>query len=174
MPLTCIGVVIDMKNNQEVKSPLDGILLNLSEVPDPVFAQKMVGDGFALDPTSDTLYSPVAGEIIQLHKANHAITIRTSTDLELLIHIGIDTVNLGGSGFNTLVKIGDHVEQGQALIQFDLDFLAINTKSLITPVLVLNDNAKLSLNFDPKTGHIKSGETFFSCEVESKNEKPPT
>lgn len=122
----------------EVMAPLSGFLMALETVPDPVFAQKLVGDGVSIDPVSSVLKAPVTGEVIQLHSSAHALTIRTPHGIEILIHIGLDTVKLGGKGFETLVKKGDLVKTGQDLIKFDADFVATNARSLLTQVLVTN------------------------------------
>lgn len=122
----------------EVMAPLSGFLMALETVPDPVFAQKLVGDGVSIDPVSNVLKAPVAGEIIQIHSSSHALTVRTSHGIEILIHIGLDTVKLGGKGFEPLVKKGDTVALGQDLIKFDADFVATNARSLLTQVVVTN------------------------------------
>src|SRR6187402_2044410 len=121
-----------------ILSPLSGHVWPLERVPDPVFAQKMVGDGLSIDPTDALLVSPCDGEVMSLHAAGHAITLRTSEGLELLIHVGIDTVTLKGEGFKSRVKVGDKVKAGVPLIEFDLDFLATNAKSVLTQVVVAN------------------------------------
>ncbi len=125
-------------NRLEILAPLSGVLIPLESVPDPVFAQKMVGDGVSLDPTSCDLLAPVAGTITQLHRANHALTITTEQGLEVLLHIGIDTVTLKGEGFTPKVKQGDHVDIGQVLISFDGDLVARKARSLLSQVLIAN------------------------------------
>lgn len=122
----------------EIRAPLSGTLVPLAEVPDPVFAQKMVGDGLAIDPTSSQVVAPFAGTITQLHQARHALAITSAEGVEVLIHVGIDTVSLKGLGFSALVKLGDAVQLGQVLIRFDADAIARTAKSLITVVLVTN------------------------------------
>src|SRR3954471_4576008 len=90
-------------------APIDGWSSPLDEVPDPVFAGKVMGDGLAIDPTSATLRAPCDGEVIALHAAKHAITLRSTSGAEVLMHIGCDTVALGGDGFEA------HVSQGQTV-----------------------------------------------------------
>src|SRR5512141_2114170 len=94
-------------------APLSGVLVSLDEVPDPVFAQRMVGDGVSIDPTSSILVAPCAGRVAHLHGARPAITITTADGLEVMIHVGLDTVKLQGDGFTAHVKAGDEVTAGQ-------------------------------------------------------------
>lgn len=121
-----------------LKAPLSGQLVPIEQVPDPVFSQKMVGDGIALDPISQSLLAPCDGEIIMLHPANHALTLMTAEGIEVLIHIGLDTINLKGSGFKPQVKNGDKVKTGAPLIDFDADFIATHAKSLLSMIVVTN------------------------------------
>jgi len=141
----------------EIFAPLSGYLLPLEMVPDPVFAQKLVGDGISLDPTSNVLKAPAAGEVIQLHAAAHALTIRTACGAVILIHIGLDTVKLGGKGFEALVTKGDVVSLGQPLIRFNADFVATNARSLLTQVLVSNPEAVKDLKRE--SGVVAEGST---------------
>lgn len=122
-------------------SPIAGQVTPLELVPDPVFAEKMVGDGISIDPIEQTLRAPFDGEIIQLTATQHALTIRAENGLEVLMHIGIDTVMLKGEGFHALVNQGDVVKQGQALIEFDADYIAQHAKSLLTEVILTNGDA---------------------------------
>jgi phosphocarrier protein FPr len=106
----------------DLKAPLTGVLVPIEQVPDPVFAQKMVGEGISIDPLSDRLLAPCDGEVSHLHPASHAVTIRTLGDLEvLLLHIGLDSLKMRGEGFHAKVKAGDQVRVGDELIAFDLD-----------------------------------------------------
>ncbi len=122
----------------KIHAPLSGITVPLAEVPDPVFAQKMVGDGAAIDPTSSEVLAPFAGTITQLHQAHHAVAITSADGVEVLIHVGIDTVSLKGEGFTALAKLGDLVIAGQPLLRFDVDAIARQARSLVTVVLVTN------------------------------------
>lgn len=140
-----------------LKAPLSGYLVPLDQVPDPVFAQKMVGDGISIDPTDGVLYAPCDGTVIQLHPAHHAITIRTQDGLEVLMHIGLDTVGLKGQGFTPKVKVGDRVNMGHPLIEFDADYVALHAKSLLTQIVITNSD-RVS-QFLPYTGTAKAGET---------------
>ena len=144
-----------MANTLTIKAPLSGILIPLSEVPDPVFSQKMVGDGIAIDPTSDELLAPCEGEIVQLHPAGHAVTLRAPEGLEVLLHVGIDTVKLKGKGFEPLVKIGQKVKAGEPLIRFSADEVARKAKSLISMVVFTNEEMIANLAF--RSGLVRAG-----------------
>jgi multiphosphoryl transfer protein len=122
----------------QLVSPLSGPVLAIEKVPDPVFAERVVGDGIAIDPTSQVLVAPVDGEIVQLHASHHAVAILTAQGIEILLHIGLDTVKLKGDGFTPLVKLGDRVKAGDELIRFDADKISMRAKSLIS-VMVITD-----------------------------------
>ncbi|MGC2029902.1 MAG: PTS glucose transporter subunit IIA, partial [Steroidobacteraceae bacterium] len=119
----------------EILAPFDGWCSALDEVPDPVFAGRMVGDGLAIDPISGVLLAPCAGEIMALPASAHAVSIRAA-GIDVLIHIGIDTVALHGRGFEARVGPGAIVRAGDELIRFDLETVARAAKSLMTPVVV--------------------------------------
>jgi phosphoenolpyruvate-protein phosphotransferase len=121
-----------------VLSPLSGQIWPLERIPDPVFAQKMVGDGLSIDPSDALLLAACDGKIASIHAAGHAVTLVTPEGMELLMHIGIDTVALKGQGFKPRVKAGDQVRAGAPLIEFDLDFLATHAKSVLTQMVVTN------------------------------------
>ena len=139
-----------------LKAPLSGYLVPIERVPDPVFSQKMVGDGIALDPISQSLVAPCDGEIIMLHPANHALTLAIADGIELLLHIGLDTINLKGEGFTSRVKNGDKVKAGDPLIDFDADFVATHAKSLLTMIVVTNPDRVAS--FRAQAGFVTIGQ----------------
>ena len=120
----------------ELRAPLDGIILPLEQVPDPVFCQKMVGDGLAIDPLSQVLTARCPGAVTQIHHAGQAVTLTTAEGIEILMHIGLDTVALKGRGFEPRVTLGQKVVLGDALITFGADLLATNAKSLLTLLIV--------------------------------------
>jgi multiphosphoryl transfer protein len=124
--------------NLTLVSPLRGWCAPLDETPDAVFAQRLLGDGVAIDPTEGVLYAPCDGEVISIAAAGHAVALRAANGAEILLHVGIDTVALGGEGFKVLVAAGERVRSGQPLLNFDLDVLARRAKSLITPIVVTN------------------------------------
>jgi multiphosphoryl transfer protein len=118
-------------------APLAGWSTPLDEAPDAVFAGRMLGDGLAIDPTGSTLHAPCDGELIAVPASRHALTLRTPEGAEILLHVGIDTVALGGEGFELHVQQGQSVRAGDRLLSFDIDLLARRAKSLLTPVIVL-------------------------------------
>ena len=127
-------------------APLEGRLLPIEKVPDSVFAQKIMGDGFAIDPTNGEVTSPVNGTITSfMADTRHAVGITAEDGLEVLIHIGIDTVNLGGEGFIGLVGQDDKVTAGQPLLIVDLEFIRNKVPSLVSPVVFLNLPAGMSV-----------------------------
>lgn len=137
-------------------APLTGILVPIEQVPDPVFAQKMMGEGFSIDPLAGQLVAPVAGEVVDLQQSGHAVTIRSADGLEILMHIGLDTVQLQGQGFTPLVAEGQQVTAGEPLIDFELDFLATRAKSLLTQIVIANSDLIDSLT--PKSGLVNAGQ----------------
>ena len=124
-----------------ITSPLRGWAAQLDTVPDPVFAQRMMGDGVAIQPLGDTVCAPFDGEVVTLHESGHAVSLRSAEGAEVLIHIGLDTVALKGRGFIPLVAAGATVARGDPLIRFDMDAVALGATSLITPVIVTNAEA---------------------------------
>ena len=118
-------------------APLAGWSTPLDEAPDEVFAGRMLGDGLAIDPTGSTLYAPCDGELVAVPASRHAVTLRTPEGAEILLHVGIDTVGLGGEGFELHARQGQKVRAGDRLLSFDIDLLARRAKSLLTPVILL-------------------------------------
>ncbi|WP_253945984.1 phosphoenolpyruvate--protein phosphotransferase [Niveibacterium sp. COAC-50] len=141
----------------QLVAPLSGLIVPIESVPDPVFAQKMVGDGISIDPTSNELLAPVAGTITQLHAAGHALTIRSVEGIEVLLHIGLDTVMLKGEGFSPQVREGDQVAAGQLLIRFDADLVGRKARSLLTQMVIANGD--LVARMKPATGKAEAGKT---------------
>ncbi|KHD36098.1 PTS glucose transporter subunit IIA [Clostridium acetobutylicum] len=126
------------KKNCELIAPASGKVLDLSEVPDKVFSEKLVGDGVAIELSSDTIVAPANGELSLLFKTFHAFGITLESGVEILVHIGIDTVKLEGKGFEPLVEQGETVKVGQPIIKVDREFIKEQGFSLITPVLITN------------------------------------
>jgi phosphocarrier protein FPr len=154
-----------------ILAPLSGEVWPLERVPDPVFAQKMVGDGLSIDPTDAVLVAGCDGEVVALHAAGHAVTLRTQDGLEVLMHIGIDTVTLKGEGFRPRVKRGDRVRTGMTLIEFDLDFLATHAKSLLTQIVIPNSERMMS--WERASGHVSAGkDTLFTATFAAEDAAP--
>ncbi|KYC89559.1 glucose-specific PTS transporter subunit IIBC [Heyndrickxia sporothermodurans] len=126
--------------NEVIVSPAKGELKPITEVPDQVFSGKMMGDGFAILPMEGLIASPVDGKIVNVFPTKHALGIMSDGGREILIHVGIDTVNLKGEGFETLVNEGDRVEAGQPLLKVDLEFLKEKVPSIMTPIVFTNLN----------------------------------
>lgn len=125
-------------SNLELRAPLIGRAEELSNVPDPVFSSKMMGDGIAILPREGVLYSPVNGVISHVFPTKHAVGIVTDEGLEILLHIGVDTVNLMGEGFECFVMENQRVNVGDKLISFDINSIQNKVKSIITPMLITN------------------------------------
>lgn len=121
-----------------VISPAAGRIVALEEVPDPAFAGGFLGPGFAVEPSSGTFVAPAAGELALVAGTGHAYAIRTPEGAEILVHIGLDTVALGGEGFTALHAVGDRVPAGEPIMQVDLATVAGKAPSTITPVIITN------------------------------------
>ncbi|MEM6160018.1 N-acetylglucosamine-specific PTS transporter subunit IIBC [Erwinia sp. P6884] len=119
-------------------APVSGEVVALDQVPDEAFASKAVGDGLAIKPTSKTVVSPAAGTVVKIFNTNHAFCLETEKGIEVVVHMGLDTVALGGKGFTRLVEEGAQVTAGQPVLEMDLDWLNANARSMISPVVVSN------------------------------------
>lgn len=145
----------DAEKNEKFAAPVTGRIVRIEDVPDQVFASKTMGDGFAIDPTEGKLYSPFTGEVTVAYPTGHAYGLRTAGGKEVLIHIGMDTVELNGKGFKPAVRQGDHVRQGDLLTEIDLDYIKKAGKPVITPI-IFTDGTQVELT---KTGNVKHGDT---------------
>ncbi|MBF0708003.1 PTS glucose transporter subunit IIA [Alkalihalobacillus hwajinpoensis] len=125
-------------SEEVIYAPLNGDVVELEKVPDPTFSQKMMGDGVAIEPKDGKVVSPVNGKVIQFFHTKHAVGIESESGLEILIHVGLETVNMGGEGFEGHVKEGDKVKVGDPLITVDLDLVKEKAASTITPVIITN------------------------------------
>jgi phosphocarrier protein FPr/phosphocarrier protein len=146
-------------------APFDGWCAPLDEVPDAVFAGRLLGDGLAVDPTSGIVTAPCDGEIVTLPASGHAVSIRSPHGLDVLIHIGIDTVQLGGRGFDPRVKPGARVKAGDELIRFDLNVVGRGAKSLMTPIVVTSDGAVFQNR--RAAGLVKAGDLLFAVSIDA-------
>lgn len=124
----------------DVFSPLSGKVVALEDVPDPVFSQKMMGEGIAIVPDKGELVSPIDAEVVQVFHTKHAIGLRTMPGLELLIHIGLETVELEGEGFEVLVDVGKKVKCGDPLVNFNIELIKSRGKEIITPIIITNSS----------------------------------
>jgi len=149
---------ISVSKEVAIKAPLTGEFNDLSEVPDPVFAEKMMGDGFAITPSEGVVVSPVDGEIVQVFHTKHAVGIRSNEGLEVLIHVGLETVKLEGQGFEAHVTEGQKVKAGDQLLTFDLNYIKENAKSTITPVIFTNGDIAENIEINA-SGAIQAGST---------------
>lgn len=122
----------------EIIAPLSGEIVNIEDVPDIVFAEKIVGDGIAIKPSGDKMVAPVNGTIGKIFETNHAFSIKSDNGIELFVHFGIDTVELKGEGFKRIAKEGQHVKKGDVVIEFNLPMLEEKAKSILTPVVISN------------------------------------
>ncbi|MGB5506414.1 MAG: PTS glucose transporter subunit IIA [Sulfurovum sp.] len=121
---------------REIYSPADGQVVALESVDDEVFSQKLVGDGVALIPMSDVFTAPIEGTVTKIFSTNHAYSIKSPKDLEVMVHIGLETVALEGKGFERLVNEGDEVKAGDPIIRVDLAYIREHAKDIITPVII--------------------------------------
>ena len=147
----------------ELLAPLSGVLMALDNVPDPVFASRLIGDGLCIDPTSQVLCAPLAGVISNLQHTGHAVSITGDNGVQVLLHIGLDTVSLGGKGFTPLVEEGQQVTAGQALIEFDADYIALHARSLLTLMLVVSGETFVPLGGGRDL--IESGQPLLSLQL---------
>lgn len=135
-------ITSNSKDNLEIniKSPLDGLVLPLSEVDDPIFAEEMMGKGVAIQPEDNQVKAPISGTVSMVAPSKHAIGITTPSGVEILIHVGLDTVKLNGEGFDLIVSENDQVKLGQPLLRFNTKYIKEQGYEIITPVLVTNSD----------------------------------
>lgn len=122
----------------DIVAPISGEIVAIEDVPDVVFAEKIVGDGIAIRPSGNKMVAPCDGEIGKIFETNHAFSLESDTGIELFVHFGIDTVELKGEGFTRIAEEGQKVKAGDTIIEFDLEFLTEKAKSVLTPVVISN------------------------------------
>jgi len=149
------------KKPVKVFSPLDGKVVELKDVPDEVFSKGLVGDGVAIIPSSGTVVSPIKGKISRIFSTKHACSIKGS-DIEVMIHIGLDTVELGGEGFKSFIKEGDSVEVGTPLISLDKEYIISQDKEIVTPIIISSEKEIILKN--KKLGIVREGEVLLEVE----------
>ncbi|MCG7408454.1 PTS glucose transporter subunit IIA [Paenibacillus sp. ACRRX] len=136
------------KKSISITAPITGKVVPLEQVPDPAFAQKIIGDGIAIEPEQGSLVAPFDGHVIHLIDTHHSLVLGHESGLELLVHIGVNTVSLQGKPFTTYVKSGDKVKKGDKLIDFDIAQIKEAGLPVITPIIVANGDivAELKVN----------------------------
>lgn len=127
-------------SNEIIKAPISGKCIPIEDVKDEVFSSKMMGDGIAIDSTGDTVYAPADGVITTIANSKHAIGMTFNNGLEMLIHVGLDTVSLNGEGFSVLVNVEDKVKQGTPIIKVDRAFIESKGMTLVTPVIIIDSD----------------------------------
>ncbi|MFD1558967.1 phosphoenolpyruvate--protein phosphotransferase [Paraburkholderia silviterrae] len=147
------------KGRIELTAPLTGPVVPLASVPDPVFSEGLFGDGIGIDPLVGRLVSPCDGTVMHLARTGHAVTLQTAEGAQVLVHIGIDTVELSGKGFTPKVEQGAQVRRGDLLIEFDLDVVACNAPSLVSVIAVANSDAFEVVERAGYTSRVEAGET---------------
>ena len=159
----------DLNVSTELVSPLDGELLPLSEVKDEVFSSGAMGEGVAIEPSQGVLHAPDDGRVVMTSPTGHAIGMKTKDGAEILMHIGMDTVNLQGKGFETLVDKGDEVKAGDELVKFDIDEIHSAGYIVTTPIVVTNskDYEKVSV---VRQGEVKVGQEILDLEGATEKE----
>ena len=151
-------------------SVADGRAIPLSEVPDEAFSSGMLGTGFAVEPIKGTIYSPVDGMVEGVTDSRHAYSIRSDDGLDVLVHIGVDTVKLGGEGFLPLVDEGDRVSAGDAIARADLAAIRAAGCRTVTPVLVANGDGLENVKF--KLGNVTGGKSTVMLYKKGAEPKP--
>lgn len=152
-------------------APVQGRMIPLEEVDDPIFAQRLVGRGVAFLPDKGELVAPVKGKVIHIHPSLHAIGLQTADGLEVLLHVGINTSQMGGKGFTALVQTGDEVSPGQPLLRFHLPTLKQHAKSLATPMVITNSDAVKTWRFAPFKAVKKGQAAVMSVVVHERDRK---
>ena len=141
-----------------INAPIDGQIVAIETVDDEVFSQKMAGDGVAIIPVGEIFTAPVDGVITKIFSTNHAYSVKSDQDLEVLVHIGLETVALKGEGFERIANEGDKVKAGDPVIKVDLAYIKANAKDIITPILVTDESKAESI--EKKETIVKSGDVI--------------
>ena len=146
-----------------ISSPLNGLVRKIEEAPDEVFSRKLLGDGVIIEPTEGTVYAPEDGTVTLLFDTKHAVGFETDSGIELLIHVGIDSVNLNGEGFQLVARVGDHLKKGDVIMNFDIEKIRGTATAMSTPVICteLKENQNVTVI---KYGEIRVGEELLRVE----------
>ncbi|MCE9789753.1 PTS glucose transporter subunit IIA [Shewanella chilikensis] len=148
----------------KVYAPISGDIVAIEKVPDVVFAEKIVGDGIAIEPKGQFMLAPIDGTIGKIFETNHAFSIESPQGLELFVHFGVGTIELRGKGFKRLAQEGQDVRAGEPILEFDLDFLKDQVNSLLTPVVLANmEDVKY---LEKRQGNVSAGkDVVFTVQV---------
>lgn len=144
---------------EEIIAPMNGKIIPLEEVPDPVFSQKMMGEGIGMIPEDGRVCSPINGKVILVPDTKHAVGLLSDEGVEILIHVGLDTVSLKGEGFTMHVEQDQTITKGQLLMEFDLELIRGKVTSIVTPIIITNSSSlDKQLEMTSKTNGVQ-GET---------------
>ncbi len=146
------------RKKRDVFAPVDGQLMDLGSVDDEVFAQRMAGDGVAILPVGEIFTAPIDGVITKIFSTNHAYSVKSKQDLEVLVHIGLETVALKGEGFERLAQEGDEVKAGDPIIKADLNYIKEHAKDIITPILITDESKYEAI--DKNTNVVITGDAI--------------
>lgn len=146
------------KKTVSIVAPMTGKAVPLEQVPDPAFSQKIIGDGIAVEPDQGLLIAPFDGHVVHLIDTHHSLVLGHDSGLELLVHIGVNTVSLQGKPFKTFVKTGDKFKQGDKLIEFDIAMIKEAGLPVITPIIIANGDAVADLKVNEGAITAGSGE----------------
>ncbi|MFP9131504.1 PTS glucose transporter subunit IIA [Shewanella algae] len=148
----------------KVYAPISGDIVAIEKVPDVVFAEKIVGDGIAIEPKGQFMLAPIDGTIGKIFETNHAFSIESPQGLELFVHFGVGTIELRGKGFKRLAQEGQDVKAGEPILEFDLGFLKDQVNSLLTPVVLANmEDVKY---LEKRQGSVSAGkDVIFTVQV---------
>lgn len=144
------------KDDKQLLTPMKGQVIPIDQVDDPVFSGKMLGDGFAVIPDEGSVYAPCDGTILQVFNTKHALVIKSQDGLEVILHMGLETVELKGQGFDVHVKEGDRVKAGQVIVTMDLAYIIQQGKKTVTPFVITNMDKIKSLKV--KVGQLEIGD----------------
>lgn len=163
-----MGLFGFLKKNKDdewfnIYSPLNGKVISLSEVPDEAFSQKMIGDGCAIEPEIGSIFAPVEGEV-DIFDTNHAVSFEIPNGLEMIVHFGINTVQLKGEGFTRVCESGKIISVGTEIVKYDLDFLKANVLSVKTPIIITNMDIVNSIEV-MATGNVKVGDLLMRVKL---------
>lgn len=146
------------RKKRDVFAPVDGQLMDLGSVDDEVFAKRMAGDGVAILPVGEIFTAPIDGVITKIFSTNHAYSVKSKQDLEVLVHIGLETVALKGEGFERLAQEGDEVKAGDPIIKADLNYIKEHAKDIITPILITDESKYEAI--DKNTNVVITGDAI--------------